>query len=295
MATSDQLSLAAKAALSPAEMADADALVREAGWNQVAADWRIFLELGTRLCGADRDAAASSRPPRRLPFGGRFAWISMVLVAGDYRRRGLATRLMRRAIDDLAAAGLVPVLDATPAGRAVYRALGFEDTWGFQRLSRRERRSMRAQLRRSRRRVIRPITDADWPALVRLRRRGVRRRPQRRAGAPARPPAGGRADRRARRPHRGLSARPRRPHRVAARPADRRGRRGRARAARARARCDRGAGLHRPRGRQDRGSRAGSKRAASRRSDRSPACCYGRSQRFDDAARTFAVVGPEFG
>jgi len=65
-----------------------------------------------------------------LPFGGRFAWISMVLVAGDYRRRGLATLLMRRAMDDLAAASLVPVLDATPDGRAVYRALGFEDSWG---------------------------------------------------------------------------------------------------------------------------------------------------------------------
>ena len=58
----------------------------------------------------------------------------MVLVAGDYRRRGLATRLMRRAMDDLAAAGLVPVLDATPDGRAVYRALGFQDSWGFHRL-----------------------------------------------------------------------------------------------------------------------------------------------------------------
>ena len=40
-----------------------------------------------------------------LPHGGRFAWISMVLVAGDYRRRGLATRLMRRAMDDLASRG----------------------------------------------------------------------------------------------------------------------------------------------------------------------------------------------
>ena len=63
----------------------------------------------------------------------------MVLVTGRYRRRGLATPLMRRAMDDLAQSRLVPVLDATPDGRAVYRALGFEDSWGFHRLKRRER------------------------------------------------------------------------------------------------------------------------------------------------------------
>ena len=59
----------------------------------------------------------------------------MVLVAGAYRRRGLGTRLMHRCIEDLTAAGVVPVLDATPAGRTVYRALGFEDAWGYQRLA----------------------------------------------------------------------------------------------------------------------------------------------------------------
>src|SRR6185295_7866145 len=33
--------------LAAAELPDAEALVAEAGWNQVAADWRIFLEFGT--------------------------------------------------------------------------------------------------------------------------------------------------------------------------------------------------------------------------------------------------------
>src|SRR5712691_12273111 len=110
--------------LAPEELGDAAALVREAGWNQVAADWRIFLELGTVYAvrtGAGRVIATAAT----LPYGGRFAWISMVLVAGEYRRCGLASRLMRRCIDDLGAAQLVPVLDATPAGHEVYRALGF--------------------------------------------------------------------------------------------------------------------------------------------------------------------------
>ena len=164
MATSDLL-LATKAALSPAELDDAGALVREARWNQIAADWRIFLELG-RVYAAQTAAGRIVATTATLPFGGRFAWISMVLVAADYRRRGLATRLMRGAIDDLAAAGLVPVLDATPDGRAVYRALGFEDSWGFHRLTLRERQGAAAsRRRRPTASTIRPIADADWPAL----------------------------------------------------------------------------------------------------------------------------------
>jgi len=166
MASSDLL-LAAKASLSSAELEDAGALVREAKWNQIEADWRIFLELGhvyaaQTASGRGRIVATTAT----LPHGGRFAWISMVLVAGDYRRRGLATRLMRRALDDLAAAGLVPVLDATPDGRAVYRALGFMDSWGFHRLTRRERPGAIEPPPAPDGVTVRPIADADWPALT---------------------------------------------------------------------------------------------------------------------------------
>ena len=44
-------------ALALAELADAEALVAEAGWNQVAADWRIFLDFGTVY--AVRDGAGA--------------------------------------------------------------------------------------------------------------------------------------------------------------------------------------------------------------------------------------------
>ena len=72
----------------------------------------------------------------------------MVLVAKEFRRRGLASRLMRRCIDELVAGGRVPVLDATPDGQQVYRALGFEDTWGFHRLVLRDRASVDPRSRR---------------------------------------------------------------------------------------------------------------------------------------------------
>jgi GNAT superfamily N-acetyltransferase len=163
MATSEPR-LTVKESLTPPELDDVGALVREAHWNQLAADWRIFIEFG-RLYAVNSEAGRIIATTATLPYGGRFAWISMVLVAGEYRRRGLATALLRRAMADLAAAKLVPVLDATPDGRAVYRKLGFEDSWDFQRLIRRERPRAAASVGAPAGVTVRPITDADWPAL----------------------------------------------------------------------------------------------------------------------------------
>jgi GNAT superfamily N-acetyltransferase len=158
-----ELQVAVKTSLSPSELDDLAALVREARWNQLAADWRVFLALG-RVHAAHTAEGRIVATTATLPFGGRFAWISMVLVAGEYRRQGLATQLMRRAMDELAAAGLVPALDATPDGRAVYRRLGFTDSWGFARLIRRERQAA-AAFATPAGVTVRPVTDADWPAL----------------------------------------------------------------------------------------------------------------------------------
>jgi GNAT superfamily N-acetyltransferase len=111
--------------LLPADIGDALALVAEAGWNQVANDWRIMLACGEGSCVRDswgRAIATSVALP--YPEGG-FGWVGMVLVHGPFRKRGLATTLLGGAIDALRAKGRVPMLDATPAGRAVYEPMGF--------------------------------------------------------------------------------------------------------------------------------------------------------------------------
>lgn len=160
MAPSDPLAEIAQ--LRASDIPDAEKLVAEAGWNQRAEDWRIFLDLGTvyAIRNADGRVIATAAT---LPHEGRFAWISMVLVNAAHRRRGLARHLMRRCMEDLTAAGLVPVLDATPAGREVYRALGFEDSWGYRRLMRPAQRAPSpapvAGI------DIRPIDDAIWDDL----------------------------------------------------------------------------------------------------------------------------------
>jgi GNAT superfamily N-acetyltransferase len=87
-------------------------------------------------------------------------------IAGhDYRRRGLATRLLRRCLDDIAAAGLTAALDATAPGQTVYRALGFEDLWSFTRLVA-HRRPRTAELPPLAGEItIRPIDDTAWPLI----------------------------------------------------------------------------------------------------------------------------------
>jgi GNAT superfamily N-acetyltransferase len=159
---SSELQLALKPTLSASELDDVCALVGEANWNQLAADWEIFIDRG-RVYALHTPAGRIVATTATLPYD-RFAWISMVLVTGAFRRRGLATLLMRRAMQDLAAADQVPVLDATPDGRAVYRTLGFEDSWGFHRLLRSRcpsKQTSTAPAGIS----IRPIADQDWPAL----------------------------------------------------------------------------------------------------------------------------------
>jgi GNAT superfamily N-acetyltransferase len=103
-------------------------LSAEPQWNQIAADWRLMLEAGDSfgLFTTEERLVASGLT---VPFDGPFGWISMILVTQAFRRRGLATHLMRRCMDALLAKGLTPALDATPEGRQVYVHLGFKDVY----------------------------------------------------------------------------------------------------------------------------------------------------------------------
>ncbi len=121
-----------RSVLAPSDAADALRLSTEAGWNQTDADWRFMARKGhgwgLRDPGGRLVATALT-----LPFG-RFAWIGMLLVTLDYRRRGIATALLRRCLDHLKSRDLIPALDATEAGRKVYLRLGFEDVYGITRM-----------------------------------------------------------------------------------------------------------------------------------------------------------------
>jgi GNAT superfamily N-acetyltransferase len=120
----------------PLSLADIPAAVElssEPGWNQTPQDWRLMIEVGDSF-GVFNQAGRLVASGLTVPYGSRFGWISMILVTKAYRRRGLATMLMRQCMDALLSKAMVPALDATPEGRQVYLPLGFQDVYGITRL-----------------------------------------------------------------------------------------------------------------------------------------------------------------
>jgi hypothetical protein len=98
-----------------------------------------------------------------LPYGGKFAWVSMVLVLPEQRRRGFATQLLKKALAENSVSGLASILDATPAGHEVYVQEGFSDTWGFRRFSLPSFSKETASNKE-----VRPIEEIDWPGILEL-------------------------------------------------------------------------------------------------------------------------------
>ncbi len=158
-------------AIRPLTAADLDAAVglsASAHWNQNRNDWRAMLHLGQGwgIDGVDDDGhevlAASVIV---LPYGAHFAWTSMVLVLPAFRRRGYAQQLLRFALAYLASQGRAAILDATPAGHAVYVQEGLADTWGFARYRREAGAALPARPVGP---ATRLLTDEDWPAIEAL-------------------------------------------------------------------------------------------------------------------------------
>jgi len=127
MAPSEALTLVV---LGPDDAPDGLALSDAAGWNQTAEDWRFFVRqgrvFGLRAADNGRLIATAAALLYGGEVGGRIGWISMVLVAAEWRHQGLATQLMGHCIAHLRALGATPVLDATPAGQPAYAKLGFD-------------------------------------------------------------------------------------------------------------------------------------------------------------------------
>jgi GNAT superfamily N-acetyltransferase len=107
-------------------------LSTEAQWNQTDEDWRVFLRDGVVF--GIRDGVRLVATAALLPYSENNAWISMVLVSGTHRRRGLATRLVDACLETARRNGLTSWLDATPDGAAVYGPLGFTPTLQLRRL-----------------------------------------------------------------------------------------------------------------------------------------------------------------
>src|SRR5690606_13187030 len=97
-------------------------------------------------------------------YGATLGWIGMLLVHTGYRRQGIGTVLLRRAIDYLRSQGVRCIgLDATPAGQILYDAAGFETVWSLARWA-----SSRP-LQRPRQGVVETAIAAEvWPQAIAL-------------------------------------------------------------------------------------------------------------------------------
>lgn len=106
-------------------------LCRASGWNQTERDWQYFLTAAPNagLVAVEDEQVIGSVVT--VPYG-PFAWISMVLVDPDARRRGVGTLLLERGLA-LIPDGMTARLDATPAGERLYRTLGFTGEYALAR------------------------------------------------------------------------------------------------------------------------------------------------------------------
>ena len=112
MAGSDQAAELQIERLEPGNAEGIAPLSVEAGWNQVAADWRLMLGEGHAF--GIRDASGTwIASALVLPLGPAISWISMVLVTRAARRQGLGSRLLQRCLAEIEASGVAAGLDAT--------------------------------------------------------------------------------------------------------------------------------------------------------------------------------------
>ena len=114
----------------------AESLCDVAGWNQLEDDWRRLMAHDPGGCFvAGQDGGSSAGSATTTTYSEDLAWIGMLLVHPDWRRRGIGTKLLEHCIDYLRRNRGVRCikLDATPEGREVYLRHGFVDEWGLSR------------------------------------------------------------------------------------------------------------------------------------------------------------------
>jgi ribosomal protein S18 acetylase RimI-like enzyme len=113
--------------LGEADLAAAMRLKESAGWNQTEADWLRLLRLEPGGCFAATAGGRLVGTATTTAYDRELAWVGMVLVDSEFRRRGIASLLMDAALSYLDGRRVETVkLDATPDGRHVYERLGFE-------------------------------------------------------------------------------------------------------------------------------------------------------------------------
>jgi RimJ/RimL family protein N-acetyltransferase len=112
-------------------------LCRTAGWNQLHQDWSRIIQHEPKGCFVAEFDDQLVGTVTTTRYGTDLAWIGMMLVHQEFRRRGIATDLINASLDYLGKQQVRCIkLDATPAGHGVYERIGFQSEWSFHRWTR---------------------------------------------------------------------------------------------------------------------------------------------------------------
>ena len=96
----------------------------QAGWNQLAEDWLLYLRHGHAV-GFQGDDGQIVGTAAAMPYEGGYGYLALVLVTPAWRRQGLGTRMVEHCIKWLEDRHKIPLLDATAAAACGYRRQGF--------------------------------------------------------------------------------------------------------------------------------------------------------------------------
>jgi ribosomal protein S18 acetylase RimI-like enzyme len=120
--------------LTATDLPFADSIRALAGWNQTLADWERFLATEPHGCFLAEWNGIPAGTATTIRYGRDLAWLGMVIVHPDFRRRGIGRALLEHCISYLRGHGVRCIkLDATPAGKLVYDRLGFRSEWTLRR------------------------------------------------------------------------------------------------------------------------------------------------------------------
>ncbi len=145
----------------------ADSLRASAGWNQTRADWERFLATEPDGCFLAECEGQAVGTATTTVHSDELAWIGMMLVHPDCRRRGVGQALLERCLHSLRERRIRCIkLDATPLGQPLYEKFGFQVEWSLARWEGPAPRVPSAP--QTDRVLLRPWSASDFNALIAL-------------------------------------------------------------------------------------------------------------------------------
>jgi predicted GNAT family N-acyltransferase len=122
--------------LRPMQLSDVKAgmqLSTAEGWNQTEKDWKFFVENPQNICVVAEMDNKVIGTTIAINYADQIAWIGMVLVDKNYRGKGISKMLLENVLEQLKHFKSIK-LDATSAGREVYKKFGFKDEYSITRM-----------------------------------------------------------------------------------------------------------------------------------------------------------------